>query len=102
MTIHFTVLSIYPILITLGLIVGVCWAFAVPRFRGNKTMRMVSLSMAVLSLTLVVENAYYFAARMVSDAEFLEFSNMAIPIAAMKALYVAGMFAALIAFGAEK
>ncbi len=96
----FSVLSIYPILILLAFLVSVFWVFALQRFKGNKSKRLLCIGIGLLGITLAVENSYYLAARLVSWEYFLEYSYMEVPVAAMKSLYIVALTAILIAFGA--
>ena len=93
-----TVLSIYPVLIVLALIVGVYWLFAIPRFT-QRFRRMKAISIGIIALTLAVENSFYFMCRIMSTDEFVEMSNMEVPVGAMKLFYIVGLIAALLAFG---
>lgn len=96
----FTVLSIYPAIITLGVIVSTLWLFAVSRLKNG--MRNIALGIGIIGITLAIENSYYFFARMLSIDDYLNFSYLYLPVAAMKGFYVVGLMALLIGFGGEK
>lgn len=97
-----SVLSIYPILITLAFAVAVLWGFALHRFICTKPKFISGIGITAIAMNLCVENSYYFAGRMLGPEQFSYFSYLEGPVSAMKLIYVLGLFCLIMGFGVGK